>query len=165
MWIRLKYKYSRRYFIWNTPNHLPSFIVRDEISHSYQATSTEQSPSWEANSRSASQETLHLLRKPKAHYRVHKSQPLVPTLTHMNAFRTFPLHFPKIHSNIILLYTSKSSKLSEPFRISGQNFVRISHLTNVLYMPHPSHNIWWSVQLIKFLIYAFFLSFLPLSFS
>jgi hypothetical protein len=33
----------------------------------------EQSPSWDANSHSASQENLHLLWNPKIPYRVHKS--------------------------------------------------------------------------------------------
>jgi hypothetical protein len=33
----------------------------------------EQSPTWEANSHSDSQEILHLLWNPKVHYRVHSS--------------------------------------------------------------------------------------------
>jgi len=57
-----------------------------------------QSPSWEANCRSAREEIPRLLRNPKAHYCIHKRPPLVPFLRQMHAFHSFPLYFPKINS-------------------------------------------------------------------
>ena len=51
----------------------------------------EQSLSWEANRFSASKEIPHILWNPKIRYRIHKSTPPVPILSHIE-----PVHAPHI---------------------------------------------------------------------
>jgi len=119
----------------------------------------EQNTSWDDNSHSANQEIPHLLRNPKSYYRVHKSPPLVPILSQMYPFCSFPPSFPKIHSNNNFWPMSSSFEWSLPFRFSDENIICISHLSYEFYMPRPSHypwfdypnNIWWSVDFMKLL--------------
>jgi len=84
----------------------------------------EQSPSWEANNNSASQEIPLLLWNPKVYYRIHKSPPLVLIPSQMNPVNIFPSYFPNIYFNIILQSIATSETETSTFnewRYSSSN--------------------------------------------
>jgi len=62
----------------------------------------QQSPSWEANRFSASQEILRILWNPKVRYRIHKGPPPVPILSQLDLIIAPASHFLKILFNITL---------------------------------------------------------------
>ena len=119
----------------------------------------EQSPSWEANRSSATQEIPRILWNPKVHYRAHNSSPAVPILSQID-----PVHATHLASRKPILILFSHLRLGVP---SG-SFPQVSppkpctHLfsPHTCYMPCPSqfsslahpNDIWWSTQSIKLLV-------------
>ena len=62
--------------------------------------SMEQSPSWETNRLSTSQEISRILQNPKVHYRIHKCPPL--SLSWTSSIQSIPLH-PTFWRSILIL--------------------------------------------------------------
>lgn len=68
-----------------------------------------------------SQERPSILWNPKVHYRVHNNPSLFPTLCHMNPLYTIASYILNAHSNIILPFTSVSSKWPLSLRVFPPN--------------------------------------------
>ena len=100
----------------------------------------EQSPSWEANRFSASQEIPRILWNWKVHYRSHKCPPPAPILRQIYPVHASTSHFLKIHLNIVLPSKLGSPKWSLSFRFLQQNPVYASPLPHTRCMPRPSHS-------------------------
>ena len=97
--------------------------------------SMEQSPSWEANRFSASQEIPCILWNPKIHYRIHKCPLPVPILSQLDPVHTPTSHFLKIHLNIILSSTPGSPTWSLSIRLPHQNPAYTSAPPHTCYRP------------------------------
>jgi hypothetical protein len=104
--------------------HLAPRIVH---SNSTKELHSEHSLSWE--------EIISLLWKMKVHYHVHNSQPLVPIPSPMHPAHTFLPYFHKIHSNIILPSTPRSSEWSLPLRLPTKILLCISQLSRACTCP------------------------------
>jgi hypothetical protein len=113
----------------------------------------EQSPSWEANRSSATQEIPFILWNMKLHCRIHKSPPTVSILGQINPVHAPPSHFSKIHFNIILSSTPGSSKWSF-LMFSHRNPVWTSPLPHACYMPCHLILLGWRQKHTQFLKHA-----------
>ena len=119
----------------------------------------DQSPSWEANRFSASQEIPRIVCIPKVNYRIHKCPPPFPILSQINPFHT---SHPTSWRSILIL--SSHLHLGLPSDIFPSGFPTKALYTPLLshtrYMPHPSqsyrffqqNNNVWEIQIIKLLI-------------
>jgi hypothetical protein len=76
---------------------------------------------------------------PKVHHRVHKSPPLDPILSQPNPVCPINSYLPKVHLNVILSPTPRSSQWSLAFRPPNQNPVNTSPLPHVCHMSSPPH--------------------------
>jgi hypothetical protein len=119
----------------------------------------EQSPSWEANRFSASQEISHILWNLKVHYDNQKCPQPVPILSQIDLVHAPTSHFLKIRLNIVLPSMPWSSRWSLSLTFPHQSPVYTSpppicatcpvHL--ISWFNHPN-NIGCGVQTIKLLI-------------
>jgi hypothetical protein len=114
----------------------------------------QQSPSWKANSFSATQEIPRNLWNPEVHYRIYKSPPPVPILSQLHPVHAPLFHVLNILFDIILPPTPGSPKWSPSLRSPYQNPLRSCPLPHTCHMPRPSHSsqfdhldyIWWWIQ-------------------
>ena len=117
----------------------------------------------EANRFLVSQEIHRILCKSKVNYSNHKCPSPVPILRQLSPVHASPLHFLKIHLNIIIPLIMLG--LSNGFFLSGFLTKTLQHFycPHTCYISSPSnssqfdhlHNIWCGVQIIKLLIMLF----------
>jgi hypothetical protein len=98
----------------------------------------EQSPSWEANQFSPSQEIPLILLNGKVHYRIHNCPPPVPILSQLDPVHTPTSHLLKIHLNIIPPFTPVLPSRSFPQVSPSNNCIRFSSPPYARHVPSIS---------------------------
>jgi len=115
--------------------------------------SMEQSPSWEADRFSASQEIPRISLNPKVHYHIYKCPPPVPIPNQIDPVHALTSHFLNIYVNIILPSTPESSKWSLSLRFLQQNPVYNSSFPQTYYMLQSEHHsliyLLWHVSAVR----------------
>jgi hypothetical protein len=126
---------------------------------------------WKADCHSACQKNPAVLWDPKVHYRVHTNPSLDPTLSQLNPVRPIHPYLPKVHLNVILSRTPRSSQWSlalgppnniitplsnirwwiQKFpdwppgaRTANGTALCISHLSHPCYLHRQSHPPWFN---------------------
>ena len=110
-------------------NPIVAWLWYNIIPHLILTYSMVQSPSWEANWSSASQEIPRILWNPKVHYRTHKPPPPVPILGQPNPVHIPTSHLLEILPNIIHPSMPRSPQWSLSLRFPHQDYTPPS--------PHP----------------------------
>ena len=106
----------------------------------------EQSPSWEANRSSPSQEILRIYWNPKADYRIHKIPPPIPVLSQISPVHAPPSHVLSNHFNIPDLRLDLPSVYFS--QVSYQNSACTSYFPHACHMHCSSHSSWFDHPII-----------------
>jgi hypothetical protein len=128
-----RYKWQRC----DTVLQIDRFISEHSSQYLITYSLTELSSSWGAANFAATQEFPSILWNPKVHYRVHKSRPLLPILSHISPICTIPSYLRSI------LILSTHVRLGLPsdlyFWLSHQYPICIPVLPHSCYMPRSFH--------------------------